>query len=116
MEQMMDHPVICPLCQGSRVVLIETIETSRLRKIYRKQLGVDVSLEFSNLRDICFYQCINCELRFFYPSVAGSESFYDGLQQLDWYYMGDKNEYNFASNMIKETDHVLDIGCGKGAF
>jgi SAM-dependent methyltransferase len=48
---------------------------------------------------------------------AGSEKFYEDLhQKFDWYYDKDKQEYDFASQWIGETDKVLEIGCGTGVF
>ena len=38
------------------------------------------------------------------------------MQNLEWYYMDEKDEYDYAKNFIKESDLVLEIGCGKGAF
>lgn len=48
--------------------------------------------------------------------VTGSEKFYEHLQKNPWYYMDDKAEYYYANNFIKESDLVLEIGCGRGAF
>jgi SAM-dependent methyltransferase len=48
--------------------------------------------------------------------ITGTEAFYEKLQKFDWYYMDDKSEYNYASQWIKPSDLVLEIGCGKAAF
>jgi SAM-dependent methyltransferase len=48
--------------------------------------------------------------------VTGDEAFYRTLQDYDWYYLEEKEEYNYASQFIRESDNVLDIGCGKAAF
>ena len=48
--------------------------------------------------------------------VTGSENFYEHLQNIEWYYMDEKDEYDYAKIFIKESDLVLEIGCGKGAF
>ncbi|MDO8886364.1 methyltransferase domain-containing protein [Candidatus Oleimmundimicrobium sp.] len=53
---------------------------------------------------------------FFDPMVTGDENFYSALQKIDWYYMDDKEEYQYAKQFIKNTDKVLDVGAGKGAF
>jgi len=48
--------------------------------------------------------------------VTGSELFYEKLQKFDWYYQDEKEEYDYATNYIKSSDKVLEIGCGKGVF
>ncbi|MGV2387332.1 MAG UNVERIFIED_CONTAM: hypothetical protein LVR29_00250 [Microcystis novacekii LVE1205-3] len=48
--------------------------------------------------------------------ITGSENFYEKLQVFDWYYLEEKNEYDYASQFIKPSDSVLEIGCGKGSF
>jgi cyclopropane fatty-acyl-phospholipid synthase-like methyltransferase len=68
------------------------------------------------IEEIGFYYCRESNLRFFHPAVTGSESFYEKLQKFDWYYLDDKAEYACASQFIKESDSVLEIGSGKGAF
>ena len=77
---------------------------------------MDVSKEFSDHREIFLKECPICDLKFFYPLAPGSEFFYKDLQQFDWYYLEEKNEYSIAKNFIKKSDSVLDVGSGKGAF
>lgn len=108
--------VICPLCGGSKVNLIAQIRTYDIVILYKKSFKFDISSEFESIEKINFYHCINCDLRFFNPMVTGSESFYEKLQQLNWYYMDNKEEYNFAREFVKPDDIVLEVGCGKGAF
>jgi 2-polyprenyl-3-methyl-5-hydroxy-6-metoxy-1,4-benzoquinol methylase len=48
--------------------------------------------------------------------ITGDDLFYSKFQKLNWYYLDDKEEYQYAKKYIKETDHVLDVGSGKGAF
>jgi SAM-dependent methyltransferase len=48
--------------------------------------------------------------------ITGDENFYSALQKNDWYYMTDKEEYQYVKQFIKKTDKVLDVGAGKGAF
>ena len=111
----MKHEVACPLSHSSEVTLLETIRSSDLKKIYRS-MGVDVSSEIAGIAEIGFYHCPASDLRFFHPMPAGSEKFYEELQKFDWYYDKNKQEYEFASRWIDETDAVLEIGCGTGIF
>lgn len=106
----------CPLDQSPHVVLLDSIKTADLVKMYAKSFGLDVTSEFGGYSEIEFYHCQSCDLMFFFPMVAGSEQFYEAMQKFDWYYMDEKNEYDYARKFIKETDSVLEIGCGKGAF
>jgi 2-polyprenyl-3-methyl-5-hydroxy-6-metoxy-1,4-benzoquinol methylase len=46
--------------------------------------------------------------------ITGSENFYEKLQVFDWYYLEEKNEYDYASQFIKPSNSVLEIGCGDG--
>ncbi|ORU93995.1 MAG: hypothetical protein A6F70_07275 [Cycloclasticus sp. symbiont of Bathymodiolus heckerae] len=48
--------------------------------------------------------------------ITGDEAFYNSLQKFDWYYMDEKEEYLEAKKYIQNSDKVLEIGSGKGAF
>ncbi|TYQ25776.1 class I SAM-dependent methyltransferase [Pseudanabaena sp. UWO310] len=107
--------VLSPLTKSSNVSLVEIIKTVDLVKIY-KQFQFDITEELQGIQEIGLYHCDESDLYFFYPSICGSEKFYDHMQSFDWYYLDDKNEYEYASKFIRESDSVLEIGCGKGAF
>ena len=107
--------VLSPLTKSSNVYLVEIIRTDDLVKIYKK-FQLDIKKEFQGIKEIGLYHCHESDLYFFYPSICGSEKFYEHMQSFDWYYLDDKNEYEYASKFIKESDSVLEIGCGKGAF
>jgi 2-polyprenyl-3-methyl-5-hydroxy-6-metoxy-1,4-benzoquinol methylase len=108
--------IVCPLSGSSNVTLIEQINASDLIKMYNQALQADISKEFGDVKQIGYYHCLDSDLRFFDPMVTGSEKFYEHLQKNPWYYMDDKAEYYYANNFIKESDLVLEIGCGRGAF
>jgi 2-polyprenyl-3-methyl-5-hydroxy-6-metoxy-1,4-benzoquinol methylase len=107
---------ICPLSHSPNVSLVEEIEVRYISKFYEKSLGINVGSEFRNVEKISLYHCTDSGLYFFYPLVTGTEKFYETLQSFDWYYMSEKNEFEQAQKFIKETDSVLEIGCGEGAF
>ncbi|REJ49653.1 MAG: methyltransferase domain-containing protein [Microcystis flos-aquae DF17] len=108
--------IVCPLSGSANLVLRETIEVKALIKLYSRWGGFDISSEFLDLETINFYHCLDSDLKFFHPLVTGSESFYQELQKFKWYYMDDKEEYDYACNFITSEDRVLEVGCGKGAF
>ncbi|MDO8445566.1 MAG: class I SAM-dependent methyltransferase [Deltaproteobacteria bacterium] len=108
--------VRCLLCHAENVEVSERISVSELAGLYGKMLSESIREEFEGHKEISFYQCGECDLRFFFPTITGSEAFYEQLQRFDWYYLQEKDEYNFAARFIAEGDSVLEIGCGRGAF
>ena len=106
----------CPLCNSDFILKSENISVERIITMYKRSLGIDVSDDFGDLSSFDYNRCGYCDLGFFSPPVSGSEHFYRKLQTFFWYYMDEKNEYDFARCIVKRTDDVLEIGCGKGAF
>lgn len=106
----------CPLCLSENTHETEKIPVSDLKKIYGKLLGGSISDEFIDTDDISFMHCIECDLKYFNPAITGSENFYEKFQKFDWYYMDEKDEYNYSKRFINERYSVLEIGSGKGAF
>lgn len=106
----------CPLCGSTVPNLLEKVSVSGLVSLYKDILGVAVSDEFSGGRELIYYSCSLCDLRFFHPLLTGSEGFYESLQKLDWYYLSDKEEYDFARRFVGQESKVLEVGCGRGAF
>ncbi|PAF43794.1 methyltransferase domain-containing protein [Helicobacter sp. 11S03491-1] len=108
----------CPLCHEQDCITQEIIQKNDLYDLYKKVFHIDISSMINS--DIIYAYCKHCDLRFFLDSngqmPTGDDSFYSALNQLHWYYMGEKNEYKFAKNYINPTDKVLEVGCGKGAF
>lgn len=106
--------IICPLCNSDKIKYIDKINKIELIKLYYKLTKVDFSYLICN--ELNYYECLKCGIRFYYPHITGDEVFYNALQKIDWYYMNEKNEYNYARKYINNGDKVLEIGCGKGAF
>jgi 2-polyprenyl-3-methyl-5-hydroxy-6-metoxy-1,4-benzoquinol methylase len=75
-----------------------------------------IDLENQTFDAIQLRQCGNCDLRFYRPEFSGDENFYESLQKFDWYYMSDKQEYDFAAQYITSEDQVLEVGAGRGVF
>ena len=104
----------CPLCKEQNIKILETINKNELLKLYKKMTSIDFSYLLNE--DINFCECKNCKLIFYNPLITGDEKFYNSLQEFDWYYMDEKEEYHYAKEYINETDNILEVGSGKGAF
>jgi len=106
----------CPLCNGNSVIISERISVKNVVSKYKHVLNIDVSSEFGESSYFYYKRCGCCDLGYFTPVFAASMRLYEMLQVFPWYYMNDKNEYEFANRFVKSTDNILEIGCGKGAF
>ena len=104
----------CPLCENDSIEYLESININNLNGLYKKIFHIDIFYLFD--APLSFCRCQVCKLKFFYPLITGDENFYNVLQKNDWYYMDEKNEYEFALRYIKKNDKVLEIGSGKAAF
>lgn len=104
----------CPLCGSQSIVKVEDIQTMQLEKIYLRLTGTSFSYLLN--QDISQLRCERCGLIYFHPMITGDETFYASLQKISWYYLSDKEEYQYARQFITSTDKVLDVGSGKGAF
>lgn len=93
------------------------ISVSELVEKYYSKLGIEVGHLFDQKKSIKVYRCTDSGYRFFYPfSVSGDGSFYQMLQNFDWYYMPWKWEHEQAFKFIKPGMHILEIGCAEGEF
>ncbi len=109
--------VISPLTGSFNVAFEKEIRCDWLIANYQQQLGIDVCKYFAGLESIQIYKCLDTGYRFYYPfNVDGDGVFYEALQKFDWYYMDWKWEHQITSEIIKPTDKVLEIGCGRGGF
>jgi len=95
--------------------LLETIDTEKLIKYYKKHLAVDVHQYFKNVSKSEYREHLPSGIKYFSPIISGDESFYEQLQKHDWYYQKNKNEYDFVSNFTVNK-RILEIGCGEANF
>lgn len=103
----------CPLCGSVETISSETIRGSEINFLYARNFCVVNALKSSRL-DYCV--CQICNLGFFSPLETGGAELYERLQKLDWYYMSDKWEYDFAKEYVTSKSNVLEVGSGKAAF
>jgi 2-polyprenyl-3-methyl-5-hydroxy-6-metoxy-1,4-benzoquinol methylase len=64
------------------------------------------------------YTCPTCNLDIFLPQIIGTSSFYGELQSQEevGYYEETKWEFSESLKDIKNSQSVLEIGCGSGNF
>jgi 2-polyprenyl-3-methyl-5-hydroxy-6-metoxy-1,4-benzoquinol methylase len=101
------------MCRSGATQLLEALDAQVLANAYRNQLGVHMDLPE---RSLDYLLCTQCDLRFFWPPIAGSEQFYAQLQKISWYYSAAKQEFGIAAAYVKPDYDVLEIGAGRGLF
>jgi SAM-dependent methyltransferase len=106
----------CPLCRSQSIRLLETFLASRVVAGWRTNFNIDVAPELAGCEQFGMYSCLNCDLHFFVPALAGSDSLYSKLQHFDWYYMTQKWEHDAALEEVRTGSKVLEVGCGFGDY
>ncbi len=106
-----------PFIETSPVIYEKDVSKDLLIKRYKEIHDLDISYIFSTTDKISIYKCRDSGYCFYYPfEVAGDSKFYEKLQDNDWYYMPWKWEHQLCEKYIKETDKILEVGCGRGDF
>lgn len=102
---------------GSPVEKVREISDEFLIKRYKQEYHIDVKKYLENVKKVEIYTCKESGYSFFYPfNISGDSVFYETLQKYEWYYMPWKWEHQICSELVKENDKILEIGCGKGDF
>lgn len=106
----------CPISGGS-ATLERSIPAQLIIDGYRNDFQIDVASLFNGKREVNIYRSNESDLRFYGPdSVAGDGEFYEELQKFPWYYMEWKWEHQMIKNRLLNSERVLELGCGEGAF
>ncbi|MGI0480767.1 class I SAM-dependent methyltransferase [Geminocystis sp. CENA526] len=106
-----------PLTNSENVTLLKTLLSEQLISDWKKSFNIDISNELKNYDKIYLYQCNDSQLKFFIPfDIAGSDKLYEQLQKFYWYYMPRKWEHDMAIQDLLDSEQILEVGCGKGAF
>ena len=106
-----------PLTGTNNVELIRSFDVQHIIDSWKERFDIDISDEFDGIKQFYFYKCNDTKLKFFLPrSIAGSQSLYEKLGQISWYYMPKKWEYDAALCDLRHADSVMEVGCGKGYF
>jgi SAM-dependent methyltransferase len=109
--------VLSPLTGSDDVHLVGRFDVRNLRGKWRERLGIDIGDEFPCDGDISLYCCGGSGLRFFRPSVLeGSSTLYESLQSIEWYYSGERWDFQCALADLSSGGEVLEVGCGTGQF
>lgn len=107
---------VCPLTGSNDITVLETIPTSLLIACYQRDLGIDVSAEFTGVKNLQLCHCKPSDVMFFFPAITGSQKFYRQLHSFEWYFPESKFEYDHAATWITHHQQLLDIGCGATQF
>jgi 2-polyprenyl-3-methyl-5-hydroxy-6-metoxy-1,4-benzoquinol methylase len=88
-----------------------------LNNTWKRYYGYDIGLDekYGN-PEIELRKCSDCGLLYYAPQIIEDARLYETLQKFSWYYMQEKEEYDFALNFIPPDAKVLEIGPGNGAF
>jgi 2-polyprenyl-3-methyl-5-hydroxy-6-metoxy-1,4-benzoquinol methylase len=103
----------CLLCGEPAARITQRMSAASLIEAYREALGIVPTLSADEIR---YLTCQHCGLQFFDPPVTGDEQFYAALQKIPWYYSAGKEEFGIAAEHVRASDHVLEIGAGRGLF
>lgn len=114
----MSQVVTCPLCTGTETTVLDKAEISAIVSLYERYHACNIKPLFQgNEGCIELHLCRACGLKFYSPMIAGDEAFYAHLAaHHEWYYRDEKWEFTLTRNSIPKEAHVLEVGCGKGAF
>lgn len=103
--------------KNSRACLIEIIPVQLIIKGYKKELNINVNRYFKNISEVGVYECEKTNYRFYYPfTIDGDSSFYEALQQYDWYYSSWKWEHEATKKLLSGKEKILEIGSGGLGF
>ena len=115
-----DDTTNSPLIKGGKVKLLNVIKTQEIVNIYKNSFNLPVERFFEGKEEIYVFECTKTKYKFYYPfDIAGDSSFYEYLQQYDWYYMPWKWEHQKVYERIKSCASnlkILEIGCARGSF
>lgn len=113
----MEKRIKSPVTDSYNTKILKIYSKEHFIEMYKKSINFDVSRFFTEINEILYVKCLDTGYKFFYPfSISGDELFYEDLQQFEWYYKQNKWEFEEALFQIKESDKILEIGAGNGAF
>ena len=105
----------CPMCGSGSSAVIGQLKRTDLRKIWIRELGID-PIEWIATPTIEYQHCVVCDLRYFDDGLAGPEEMYRELEEIPWYYLDNKPEFDIAIRHLAGVERILEIGAGEGTF
>jgi SAM-dependent methyltransferase len=105
----------CPLCGSGPGNVIGRLQRADLRAVWTRDLGIDPDA-WVTTPTIDYQHCTTCDLRYFDDNLAGPEAMYGELEQLPWYYLEHKPEFDIALRHLEDAKRILEVGAGAGAF
>lgn len=109
--------ILSPLTKTDDISFVQSLDIARLVDQYKKILNLDVSSYFKGIDQISVYIDNQTGYKFYHPfDISGDASFYEFLQQFEFYYNAWKWEHETAYMYIKENTDLLEVGCAKGDF
>jgi 2-polyprenyl-3-methyl-5-hydroxy-6-metoxy-1,4-benzoquinol methylase len=110
--------IVSPITKSHNVRLEAEIDKKIIIQNYKHECNIDVSRYFIDIDSVKIYKCEDTGYKFYFPlNLSGDAEFYEDLQKnLSSYYSAWKWENKIALKFIKNTDKVLDVGCGSGKF
>lgn len=108
----------CPCCGHTRHLMLRKFDISELSTQWENFFGFNPFIEWSDVRELQQYRCMQCALVFHLPEMLGGDAFYARLSKYDWYYESEKWEFDVALDLIGQfkPKSILEIGCGSGEF
>ena len=109
--------MISTITNKNNCELISTYTSKFLIDSYKDIFKIDVSHLLEKVETIDLYQCLESDYQFFTPfEISGDSSFYEQLEEFDWYYSPWKWEHQKACDYIRPNQNILEVGSGTGDF
>lgn len=111
----------CPLCGSAVATLISETPYAEIWSNLHAEWGVTISDAVKAAHTLApmveMRECSNCGLWYFSPAIPGSSHFYSEItSSCPHYYTDHKWEFDHVKCLLKDTQKILDVACGKGAF
>jgi SAM-dependent methyltransferase len=109
----------CPLCAGVAATSVRAYSYEAIWEGLRTEWGASITdatrQADAPTHDVSLVRCDDCGLERFEPFAPGSPAFYEELMAA-MPYNDERWEFGVVAGRVRQSDDVLDIGCGGGAF
>jgi SAM-dependent methyltransferase len=106
-----------PLTGTENVSRLATFSPNEIAARWRERWNIEVGSSFEAIPRIELWSCHDTGLRWYEPPEAeGGAELYSQLENLEWYYMREKWEFDLARNLVGSSTRVLEVGVGNGFF